>query len=150
MAHDMALWLILMSSNFPCLEHIFMVPKVFEPLKFDCIFHNEVGLHRWGCYKIVILVCLSVREKINSHSSWIISAYRRTNHGRTITFICSLLMNIYRESDGPMTPIYNRKPMARTPLEPWKYFRGRASSSQWELIKAPGQEAQSKYIFDFL
>ena len=25
------------SSNYPCLEHISMVPKVFEPLKFYCI-----------------------------------------------------------------------------------------------------------------
>ena len=24
-------------SNYPCLEHIFIVPKVFEPLKFDYI-----------------------------------------------------------------------------------------------------------------
>ena len=30
----------LISSNYPCLEHIFMVPKVFEPLKFYCIFFN--------------------------------------------------------------------------------------------------------------
>ena len=27
----------LISSSYPCLEHIFMVPKVFEPLKFYCI-----------------------------------------------------------------------------------------------------------------
>ena len=38
MPPDMALRLILISSNYPCLEHIFMVPKVFEPLKFYCIF----------------------------------------------------------------------------------------------------------------
>ena len=29
--------LLLTGSNYPCLELIFMVPKVFEPLKFDCI-----------------------------------------------------------------------------------------------------------------
>ena len=28
--------LTLISSNYPCLEHIFMVPEVFEPLKFYC------------------------------------------------------------------------------------------------------------------
>ena len=33
---DQALWSTLISSNSPCLELIFMVPKVFEPLKFDC------------------------------------------------------------------------------------------------------------------
>ena len=31
------LWLTLISLNYPCLEHIFMVPKVFETLKFYCI-----------------------------------------------------------------------------------------------------------------
>ena len=31
---DLALGLTLISSNYPCLELIFMVPKVFEPLKF--------------------------------------------------------------------------------------------------------------------
>ena len=29
--------LTLIGSNYPCLELIFMVPKVFEPLKFDCM-----------------------------------------------------------------------------------------------------------------
>ena len=32
----LALRLILTSSNYPCLEHIFIVPKMFEPLKFYC------------------------------------------------------------------------------------------------------------------
>ena len=34
---DLALRLILISSNYLCLEHIFMVPKVFEALRFYCI-----------------------------------------------------------------------------------------------------------------
>ena len=34
---DLALLSTLIGSNYPCLELIFMVPKVFEPLKFDCI-----------------------------------------------------------------------------------------------------------------
>ena len=33
----LALWLTIISSNYPWLEHTFMVSKVFEPLKFDCI-----------------------------------------------------------------------------------------------------------------
>ena len=37
MLPDLALWLTHISSNYPYLEHIFMVPKVFEPLKFYCI-----------------------------------------------------------------------------------------------------------------
>ena len=33
----LALLLTLISSNYPCFEHHFMDPKVFEPLKVDCI-----------------------------------------------------------------------------------------------------------------
>ena len=36
MPPDLALLSTLTGSNYPCLELIFMVPKVFEPLKFDC------------------------------------------------------------------------------------------------------------------
>ena len=36
MAPDLVLLSILTGSNYPCLELIFMVPKVFKPLKFDC------------------------------------------------------------------------------------------------------------------
>ena len=35
---DLALWLTLISSNYPYLKHIFMVLKMFEPLKCCCIF----------------------------------------------------------------------------------------------------------------
>ena len=34
---DLALWLTLSGSNYPCLEQISMVPKIFEPWKFECI-----------------------------------------------------------------------------------------------------------------
>ena len=37
MPPDLAPLSTLNGSNYPCLELIFMVPKVFEPLKFDCI-----------------------------------------------------------------------------------------------------------------
>ena len=33
MPPDLALWLTLISSNYPCLEQICIVPEVFEPLK---------------------------------------------------------------------------------------------------------------------
>ena len=39
MPPDLALCLTLISSNYPSLEHIFIVPKVFEPSKFYCIFN---------------------------------------------------------------------------------------------------------------
>ena len=37
MPPDLALLSTLIGSNYPCLEQIFMVLKMFEPLKFDCI-----------------------------------------------------------------------------------------------------------------
>ena len=37
MPPDLVLLSTRSGSNYPCLELIFMVPKVFEPLKFDCI-----------------------------------------------------------------------------------------------------------------
>ena len=37
MPPDLALLSTLTGSNYPCLELIFMVPKMFESLKFDCI-----------------------------------------------------------------------------------------------------------------
>ena len=37
MPPDLALRLKLISSNYPCLEHIVMTLKLFEPLKFYCI-----------------------------------------------------------------------------------------------------------------
>ena len=38
MPSDLELLSTLVGSNYSCLELIFMVPKVFEPLKFDCTF----------------------------------------------------------------------------------------------------------------
>ena len=35
---NLALWSRLISSNYPCPEHIFMVPKGFEPFKFYCLY----------------------------------------------------------------------------------------------------------------
>ena len=43
MPPDLALLSTLNGSNYPCLELIFMVPKVFEPLKFDCICQYDGG-----------------------------------------------------------------------------------------------------------
>ena len=42
LAPDLALLSTLTGSNYPCLELIFMVPKVFEPLKFDCNIMYEI------------------------------------------------------------------------------------------------------------
>ena len=40
-------WLTLSGSNYPCLERISMVPKTFEPFRFDCTLHQMI-LCRWS------------------------------------------------------------------------------------------------------
>ena len=40
MPPDLALLSTLNGSNYTCLELTFMVPKVFEPLKFDCNYYG--------------------------------------------------------------------------------------------------------------
>ena len=37
----------LSGSNYPCLKQISMVPKMFEPLRFDCI--SMLRYFSWGC-----------------------------------------------------------------------------------------------------
>ena len=47
---DKALLSTLTGSNYPCLELIFMVSEVFEPLKFDCILdHLQKAKVRSSC-----------------------------------------------------------------------------------------------------
>ena len=42
MPPDLALLSTLTGSNYPCLEVILIVPKVFEPLKFYCILSDNL------------------------------------------------------------------------------------------------------------
>ena len=46
MPPDLALWLTLIVSNYLYLEHIFMVPKVFEPMKFYCAVFVNTGISK--------------------------------------------------------------------------------------------------------
>ena len=52
MPSDLPLWLTLSGSNYPCLEQIFIVPKMFELLGFDCTCNKNKTqsrhLHRPG------------------------------------------------------------------------------------------------------
>ena len=45
MPPDLALLSTLIGSNYPCLELILRVQKVFEPLKFDCIYSMKLKIH---------------------------------------------------------------------------------------------------------
>ena len=59
MPPDLALWLTLISSNYPCLEHIFMVPKVFDPLK---LYYIGISLTYW-CYTVFRYLSCSMRSQ---------------------------------------------------------------------------------------
>ena len=50
MPPDLALLSTLIGSNYPCLELIFMVPKVLKPLKFDCIIILCTTIHRYPIF----------------------------------------------------------------------------------------------------
>ena len=41
MLPELVPWVTLSGSNYPCLKWISMVPKMFEPLRFDCIYFHE-------------------------------------------------------------------------------------------------------------
>ena len=67
-----------LSSNFPCLEHIFMVPNVFEPLNIYCTFKHFVFV-KSKLLKIVVIVALRSCKELRScqdcqltkaHYSW--------------------------------------------------------------------------------
>ena len=67
---DLALLLTLISLNYPYLELIFMVPKVFEPLKFYCSWRNT-------CLSLVILCIIETLSE---------------THLLTSTFLDSILL----------------------------------------------------------
>ena len=58
MPPDLVLLSTLIGSNYPCLELIFMVPKVFEPLKFDCIttLREIETLFQWKIHGVMFKV----------------------------------------------------------------------------------------------
>ena len=60
MTPDLAPWYTLISSNYPCLEHIFTVPKVFEPLKFYCIIASVNSLNIQGICKETLVICIDI------------------------------------------------------------------------------------------
>ena len=59
MPPDLTLLSTLIGLNYPCLQLIFMVPKVFEPLKFDCILWHLIWVHS---------VCIHPQKQISPDS----------------------------------------------------------------------------------
>ena len=80
MPPDLTLWLALNSSNYPCFEHMFMVSKVFERLKFYCI-------------------TLYVSSTQKKHYVNVDSSYALTS--RSFNVICLLVKSLYlKVEDG--------------------------------------------------
>ena len=67
MPPGMALIVTLCGSNYRCLEQIFMVPKRFEPSKFDCSGFCQKSITEWETSgsalfaKVSVLVCWDKR-----------------------------------------------------------------------------------------
>ena len=60
MPPDLALLKTLIGSNYPCLELIFMVPKVFEALKFYCMMFLFSLVDKEQFFKKCLLLDVSV------------------------------------------------------------------------------------------
>ena len=110
---DLVPWLTLSGSNYPYLEQISMVPKMFEPLKFDC-----TCIRLLKCYHVI----------------WPITIYKIPY------FIERFLIGGNEWASRPAFS-YNWTTMARTSSGSWKFVLGMGSSSYWGLIIAQGQEA---------
>ena len=55
---DLPLKSTLIGSNYPCLELIFMVQKVFEPLKFDCTCTHPYVFGSFWLFYVFLQLCL--------------------------------------------------------------------------------------------
>ena len=67
MPPDLALWLILISLNYPCVEHIFMVLKVFEPLKFTVLSFESASFCDHNHVVPVAFTIIVDEKAVNSH-----------------------------------------------------------------------------------
>ena len=63
MPPDLALLSTLISLNYPCLELIFMVSKVFEPMKFDCIYHIQSNKYKL-CLKFIYVAMFTALKNL--------------------------------------------------------------------------------------
>ena len=85
MPADLAPLSTLIGSNYPCLELFFMVPKVFEPLKFYCNVASDQGLQ---CLLTGFSIKIDKSDKIDLtplNNKWTHQTYTTQNMLR-ITF----------------------------------------------------------------
>ena len=64
MPPDLALLSTLIGSNYPCLELIVMVPKVFETFKFDCIGGRVIQRDRLTSPANVLIIVRKLNQRL--------------------------------------------------------------------------------------
>ena len=85
MSLDLAIWLTFISSNSPCLEHIFILSKVFEPLRFYCLdgIDNIIGHYQtasiWSDFDLKSLLRLISPNIHNFRGYSIIGMFEKQN-----------------------------------------------------------------------
>ena len=87
---DLLPWLKLIGSNYPSLEQISTVPKMFEPLKFDCIYDSA---SRKGVDFLVYESLLKVRLLSKSKMFLEICWYEVYQTGATQTYYALFLLH---------------------------------------------------------
>ena len=84
MPPDLGVLSTLIGSNYPCLELIFMVRNVFEPLKFYCIFNDKSAA--WSNF------IMQLSESFTAHMAKILILRQRKSE--QILFVRFLSLNI--------------------------------------------------------
>ena len=90
---DLALLSTLIGSNYPCLELIVMVPKVFEPLKFDCTYTSNKSLlflHSKWVFHWCLRKCAQLLKERRCSLRSIFLSFLCSLRSIFLSFLCSL------------------------------------------------------------
>ena len=103
MPPDMALLTTIFGSNYPCLELICMVPKVFEPLKFDCIVITlSVCNERKRLYTISKRRAVQVQVKPECYKTWhLLVSFKQFSD---LAFINTLIEIVFDKLESRLYP----------------------------------------------
>ena len=91
MPPDLALSSTLIGSNYPCLELMFMVPKVFEPLKFDCIDNSAVYANvsvMFFSRKLDMVFPRKMLKRMSHRQQSFLIPTAVLNHSPMLTYVC--------------------------------------------------------------
>ena len=117
-------WLTVSGSNYPCLERISMVPKMFEPLRFDCMYYTIYSLIRLIGYKCKFLTLYAIEV---ADDDWLINQQFSADY--SIIYFVDYLMALLNVSQHIWQSITKTRLYNFDPLKPHFYkvklgFRG--------------------------